>query len=168
MSATTGHIPSEAEFAALEGAILDRAAKVDRNRRRRNVGIGAAVAAAAVLTGTGAVLLANTEMRELTTYCYGSADLGSLHTQVGTPTEIRDDSGRAIPAAVADAVDKCAAVWRIGFFAHDGVPVDDGRVYDVPDLQLCVRPDGVSAVLPRGDDTGTDSAFCSGLGLSAP
>ena len=164
----TDYIPTDAEFAELEERILGRAARSDRNRRRRQLVIAAGAVVAVAATGIGAVVFATSEMREVTTYCYASADLSSLSTQVGTPTDIRDDDGNVVPSAVADAVDKCAAVWRIGFFANNGVPLDDGKVYAVPDLQLCMRPDGVPAVLPRTDLTVTARAFCDGLGLQLP
>lgn len=161
-------IPTDAEFEAIEGKILQRAQQADRHRRRRHVGIGAAVAAVAVLGTTGAVVLASAELRENTTYCYQAADLGSRSTQVGSPTDVRDAQGRPIESAIADAVDKCAAVWRIGFFEGDNPPVDDGKVYDVPELQLCVRPDGVAAVLPVEGFAGSNEKFCTDLGLSLP
>lgn len=46
--------------------------------------------------------------------------------------------------------------------------VNDRTVYPVPDLQLCLRSDGVPAVLPRNGFTGTDAAFCDRLGMSLP
>ena len=168
MMNTTQNIPTESEFDALGNTILHRANRADQHRRRRSIGIIASIAAAAVLTGTGAVVLATTEMQRNVTYCYQYADLGSAHTQVGNPTDLRDAQGRVVDAAVGDAVDKCAAVWRIGFFETAGVPAKNSRVYPVPDLQLCMRSDGVPAVLPRDGFTGTDSAFCHNLGLALP
>ncbi len=161
-------VPTEVEFDEMERAILRRSRLADRQRRRRNVGIVASVAVAGVIAGTGAIMLATTEMQRYVTYCYAAADLDSHFTQIGTPMEVRDRDGRALTPAIGDAVEKCAAVWRIGFFQNDGAPTDDGRTYDVPDLQLCMRADGVAAVLPRDGFTGSDSAFCEDLGLALP
>ncbi len=168
MMNTTETMPTEAEFEAMGGAIQHRAMRANRRRHRRNVGIVASVATAALLSGTGAVVLATTAMQQAVTYCYQAADLGSVYTQVATPTDVRDAQGRPVEAAVGEAVDKCASVWRIGFFETGGVPENDGKSYPVPQLQLCVRPDGVSAVLPRDSFTGSDAAFCNELGLAQP
>lgn len=165
---TMGSVPSEAQFDAMGDAIQHRAIRADQRRHRRSVGIVASVAVATMITGVGAVVLATTEMQRDVTYCYQDADTRSAFTQVGTPSDLSAVPSDDRVAAAELALEKCAAVWRIGFFDTDGVPETDGRVYPVPELQLCVRSDGVSAVLPRHEFAGSDAAFCDELGLAAP
>ena len=161
-------MPTDADFDAMGTRILRRTEQVDRKRHHRRAGIGAVVVAATVLSGTAAVVLATTAQRENSAYCYQAADTDSRSAQVGTPTDIWDAQGRPVESAIGDAVEKCAAVWRIGYFESEEPPVDDGATFDVPELQLCIRSDQVAAVLPTGSFTGTDEAFCNELGMVAP
>lgn len=165
---TSDAMPTDADFDTMGERILRRTEQVDRKRERRRIGIGAVVVAATVLSGTAALVLATTAQQETTAYCYHAADADSRSTQVATPDEVWDAQGRPIESVIGDAIEKCAAVWRIGFFESEQPPVDDGTIYEVPELQLCIRSDQVAAVLPTGSFIGTNEAFCNELGLVAP
>lgn len=152
-------IPTDSEFDRIGQQVLVGARRADRRRTAL-----ASVAAAGVLAvGAGgsiaALATANAYTREHTAYCYAAADLGSPSAQVGTPARVVGPDGDIVEAVGATALDMCAAVWRAGVFS-----ADRATPQDPPALALCVRPDGIAAVLPRASGVPAEG-FCESLGL---
>ncbi|WP_206447642.1 hypothetical protein [Agrococcus sp. KRD186] len=152
--------------ARIEQRLLTAAAGARQTHQRRNRAI-AGGAALVLLAGTGvaAVTIASQAAQERSAHCYAAADTSSLSTQVGIPDEVTDSNGTTLPIRAdsdraAQALDLCGSVWRVGFFATDGVPVDDGRQHEVPPLTACLRADQVIAVFP-----GSDEQLCESVGL---
>jgi hypothetical protein len=152
--------------ARIEQRLVAHAAGARQSHRRRNRAI-AGGASLLLLAGSGvaAVTIASQSLQERSAHCYEAADTASLSTQVGIPDEVTDESGstdplRADSDRAAQALDLCGSVWRSGFFATGGVPVDDGRQHEVPPLTACLRSDQVIAVFPSSDDQ-----LCESVGL---
>lgn len=152
--------------ARIEQRLLSVAGGARPAHRRRNRAIaGGATLVLLAGTGVAAITIASQAAQDRSAHCYAAADTSSLSTQVGIPDEAIGDDGTAVPIRVdadraAQALDLCGSVWRSGFFATDGVPVDDGRQHDVPPLTACLRPDQVIAVFP-----GEDEQVCESVDL---
>lgn len=153
---TTPQLPELPGGAAarIEQRLLSVASGTRQSHRRRNRAI-AGGAALVLLAGTGAaaITIASQAAQDRSAHCYAAVDTSSLSTQVGIPDEAIGDDGTAVPIRAdsdraAQALDLCGSVWRVGFFAADGVPVDDGRQHEVPPLTACIRSDQVIAVFP--------------------
>lgn len=158
--------PTEQEFAALGQALLARAATEDRRRTlQRRATIAGAIGLVG-MAGMGAAwaALANPVLRDSAAYCYSEPDQNSAFVTVGAPdAEAPDGTTRQ---QEAEAVDMCAAVWRIGAVGpHATQPPVDGIEYEVPTLEACLRLDGVTAVFPNEQREAHDP-FCRRLGLA--
>lgn len=189
--------PTGDDFDRFEERLLRTIDTQQRHRRRRHRAVLGTAAVLLVAGGgtTAWVTLATPELRTQSAYCYAEANTDSAFTQVGSPSDqIAPDGTVATLAPVVDpaaaAVSNCAAVWAIDLFgtgpdagftplSDPGDPagtaepsepsaVPSGRR---PDLQACLRPDGVYAVfpVPGTELTAADAdAFCAALGLQPP
>lgn len=123
--------------------------------------IGVSVLVGASLTGGAVALIANQEERVYSAYCYSGPTTESVFTQATIPEPIDKVTGEGAPRGSADALELCSAMWRSGVIGQDQSPDDpNGNNYAVPELQACVRKDGVSAVFPS-----QDIGICEDLGL---
>jgi hypothetical protein len=158
--------PTEQEFAALGQTLLARAATEDRRRTlQRRASIAGAIGLVGIV-GMGAAwaALANPALRDNAAYCYSEPDQNSAFVTVGAPAAEAPDG--TIHQQEADALDMCAAVWRIGAVGpHATQPPIDGIEYDIPPLEACLRLDGVTAVFPNEQREAHDP-FCRRLGLA--
>jgi hypothetical protein len=155
---TTQLIPTDDEFAALGARILERTIAVDR---RRKTHVAAGVGVAALATGgvaTGWAVLGTAEQQRDDSYCYYAADLDADRAKIVSPPSIDGNTSTPQPNEPAE---KCAALWRIGYFAENHHPTGKTE-YTVPDLQACLMPDGVVGVFPRKDED-----VCDALGLGS-
>jgi hypothetical protein len=136
-------------------------------RKRRTI-TGGLVIALIVATGGGtAAAYAYLHPRTVTNKgfarCYTEAV--AVRSGISFPgTTIAQASGSGASGLVDNALDTCAALWRIGALRL-GVPsivppVDDRRSYPVPALVGCTMRDGAAAVFPGTADT------CDQLGLA--
>jgi len=135
-------------------------------RRRRTI-TGGLVVALIVATGGGtAAAYAYLHPRAVTNRgfarCY--TEPVYVHGINFAGTTIAQASGVGVSGSVADAVDTCAALWRIGALRL-GVPnlippTPVSRTHPVPALVGCTMPDGAAAVFPGPADT------CNQLGLA--
>jgi hypothetical protein len=164
MSTTNHSLPSDSDFARLEGELF---ARIDRRHRRQVLRHRlAAVAIVAVLAGAGiaAGTVANPSQESWAAYCYGSANTSSqvVSTVLSNrpKTDGANESARPPATKVARAVGQCGVLWRSGVFG----PASSAA----PKLQACLRDDLVIAVFPRKSTTGSIQNFCQNLGLSAP
>ena len=193
--------PTNDEFDRFEERLLRTIDSQQSHRRRRHrVALGgAAVLLAAGGGATAWVTLATPELRTQSAYCYAEASTDSAFTQVGSPTDqIAPDGTVSTLAPVVDpaatAVSNCASVWAIDFFgsapyagftprSDSGFPATTAQPSDLgavpsgrrPDLQACLRPDGVYAVFPLPGTSRSTSltaddadAFCAALDLQPP
>lgn len=158
--------PTAQEFAALGQTLLARAANEDRLRTlQRRATIAGAIGLVAI-AGMGAAwaALANPVLRDNAAYCYSEPNQNSAFVTVGAPAAEAPDG--TIHQQEADALDMCAAVWRIGAVGpHATQPPIDGIEYDIPPLEACLRLDGVTAVFPNEQREAHDP-FCRRLGLA--
>ncbi|WEO75724.1 hypothetical protein BJQ94_09970 [Cryobacterium sp. SO2] len=178
-------IPTDDDFDRFEERLLHtlEAQRVQRRSRHRAVAATATALLLAGVGGTAWITLATPELRSLSAYCYAEASTDSTFTQVGSPTDQIDGDGTVTPLApvvdpAAAAVENCASVWAIDFFGTgtsglSTVPSGGGETPAPasPDLQACLRPDGVYAVFPVGSDNvnaGDPDAFCAAVGLQPP
>jgi hypothetical protein len=158
--------PTEQEFAALGEALLARAATADRRRTLRRRATVAGAIGLVSLAGMGAAwaALASPLLRDNAAYCYSEPDQNSAFVTAGAPAAEAPDG--ATVQQQADAIDMCAAVWRIGAVGpHATQPPVDGIEYEIPPLEACVRLDGVTAVFPNEQREAHDP-FCRRLGLA--
>lgn len=135
--------------------------RVVRRRSTRPIVIGAAAVA---LLGVGvpfAVAQLGGVGDKSTVECYSSAVYPgdeSDHTLLGM-------TGQSGAIDIEDAVDACSALWRQGIFRIGIRGISDDQhsegVEKVPDLVVCVLPDGRAGVFPGGHQT------CGTLGLAA-
>jgi hypothetical protein len=134
-------------------------------RKRRNV-TGGFVVALIVATGGGtAAAYAYLHPRAVTNKGYARC----YSTAVYVPgknfdgTTIASGVGGGSVGTEEDALDTCAAVWRVGALrpgAPHGTPAIAGATYAVPALVGCTLPGGIAAVFPGTADT------CNQLGLA--
>lgn len=154
-----------------EQTMLRRLDAATRLRAIRHRLLAGAIALTVAASGTiAAVTVANQTMQSQTAYCYSEPSVDSRYTQVASPSTVTTPDGEELTITtddrIAAAVEKCAAVWRVGFFDSLNAPVDDWVDSDVPPLIACVRPDQVPAVFPRGPSAASDLEFCRGIGMS--
>jgi hypothetical protein len=134
-------------------------------RKRRNI-TGGLVIALIVATGGGtAAAYAYLHPRAVTNKafarCYSTAVYVAGSNFDGTT--IASGVGGGSAGTEEDALDTCAAVWRVGALragAPHGTPAIAGATYAVPALVGCTLPGGVAAVFPGPADT------CNQLGLA--
>lgn len=189
--------PTGDDFDRFEERLLRTIDTQQRHRSRRHRAVLGAAAVLLVAGGgaTAWVTLATPELRTQSAYCYAEANTDSAFTQVGSPSDqIAPDGTVTTLAPVVDpaaaALSNCASVWAIDLFgtgpfagftprSDPGDPagaaepsepraVPSGRR---PDLQACLRPDGVYSVfpVPGTELTGAGAdAFCAALGLQPP
>jgi hypothetical protein len=164
--ATTNHsLPSDSDFARLEGELFSR---IDRHHRRQVVRhrlVAAAIAVAIAGAGVAAGTIANPTQESKYAYCYGSANTTSqpVTTILSVHAGLQGSNNSLKPstAKLARAVMQCSTLWSSGVFGA-------GNSASVPRLQACLRDDLVIAVFPRKESDGTAARFCENLGLSAP
>ncbi|GAA1061968.1 hypothetical protein [Agromyces bracchium] len=158
--------PTEQDYAALERTLLARAAAEDRRRtlQRRVTIIGAIGLVGVAGMGAAWAVLANPVLRDNAAYCYSEPDPNSAFVTAGAPAAEAPDG--TIRLQEADALDMCAAVWRIGAVGpHATQPPVDGIEYEIPPLEACLRLDGVTAVFPN-EQREAHEPFCRRLGLA--
>ena len=158
--------PTQAEFRSMEDEIIssiERRSVAQKDRRR-----AWSAGSLAVLTAVGAgawVVLADSDARAYSAYCYAAASTASDHVQVGSPDDAPGHRRKG------ESLELCASVWRVGVFegGRKVVPEDRSVPRPVPVLQSCLRPDGVPAVFPRPRGASTSAAqFCRAVGLNPP
>lgn len=134
----------------------------ERHRRRRTVAtISLSVLVGASLTGGAVALIASQEERGYSAYCYSGSTTDSAFTQATIPEPIDKATGEGSQREAADILELCSAMWSSGVIGQEKSPDDpNAHLYPVPELQLCVRDDGVSAVFPS-----REAGICEELGL---
>lgn len=155
---TTNHsLPSEADFARLEGELFARIDRKHRGQVLRHRLAAAAVVVAVAGAGIAAGTVANPTQERIFADCYASASTSSTMHQ----TAFAKKQYAAHPSAesIASAVDQCGSLWSSGVF---GAPTTTEK------LQPCLGNNLVIAVFPREHPTGTVARFCENLGMSAP
>ena len=160
---TTNHsLPSEADFARLEGELFARIGRKHRSQVLRHRLAAAALVVAVAGAGVAAGTIANPTQETRFAYCYAADSTNSQSQQ--TILSVRsglDGAIRPSAAKVARAVTLCGGLWTAGVFGT--APANSA-----PHLQACLRDDLVIAVFPRTHATGSASRFCENLGMSAP
>jgi hypothetical protein len=134
-------------------------------RKRRNI-TGGLVVALIVATGGGtAAAYAYLHPRAVTdrgsARCYSELVYVRGANFPGTTIAQATTTGNL--GSVQDALDTCAALWRIGLLrlgSASVIPPVRGRSYPVPALVGCTMSNGVAAVFPGPPDT------CNQLGLA--
>jgi len=128
-------------------------------RRRFVVGVVLAIVAGGSVGAIG--LLRSTPVtNRQTARCYVSADVGHDETFNGTTIEPPGPPGTK--EQVDNAIDRCTALWRGGFFVPGKYGMQRPAANEanpVPPLIACVLPDGRAAVFPG------DARTCELLGL---
>lgn len=154
---TTNHsLPSEADFARLEGELFTR---IDRKHRAQVLRHRlAAVAIVAVVAGAGvaAGTVANPTQQNWNADCYSAASATADMT--ATSLSVKEIGSKPSAASVTSAVAQCAALWQAGLFGAKSTPP----------LQACLGDNLVVAVFPRSDAGGSVASFCENLGMSKP
>jgi hypothetical protein len=134
-------------------------------RKRRNI-TGGLVIALIVATGGGtAAAYAYLHPRAVTDKAYARCYSDAVYVPGAkfAGTTIASAVGGGSVGTEEDALDTCAAVWRVGALragAPHGTPAIAGAAYAVPALVGCTLPGGVAAVFPGPADT------CDQLGLA--
>jgi hypothetical protein len=163
--ATTNHsLPSESDFARLEGELFTR---IDR-RHRGQIVLHRLIVSAAVLVLAGAGVAAGTTasptQQTTVAYCHAKASASSEVASTALSLDAlakQNGSLRPSSAKIARAVAQCGGVWRAGVFTTVSTK-------SVPKLQPCLRDDLVISVFPRKHLGGNPEAFCEQFGMSAP
>ncbi|HEX4443617.1 MAG TPA: hypothetical protein VHZ81_08615 [Galbitalea sp.] len=154
---TTNHsLPSEAEFARLEGELFARIGRKHRSQVLRHRLAAAVVVAAVAGAGVAAGTVANPTQERTFADCYASASTASAMHQ--TQYAKKQYYVHPSTANVARAVQQCAALWDAGVYGGA----------TTPQLQACLADNLIIAVFPRESRTGSVSEFCENLGMSAP
>jgi hypothetical protein len=163
---TTNHsLPSDTDFARLEGELFARVGRRHRRQvlRHRLVAAAAAVAIAGASIAAGTI--ANPTREAKFAYCYAAASTASQSQttilSVKSGLEGANDSLKPSAAKVKSAVTLCGGLWSAGVFG-------DTSAGKMPRLQPCLRDDLVIAVFPRKNSDGSAARFCENLGMSAP
>ena len=133
-----------------------------RTRRRWLVWGGVGVFAFGALGTAGSILVNTVPVTDKSlVYCLSSTVPGPDGEYMSSAATIANPDG---PARVDDAVALCSDMWRHGVFSDDydpTIPTYGPTEYDVPELQVCVRPDGAAAVVPSDSPE-----ICQAIGLS--
>lgn len=142
----------------LRGELSRRRARRRRGQTLAAISVSAVVGAS--LTAGAFVLIASQEERVYSAYCYSGETTESVYTQATLPEPI-DSAGDRSERTAPDALELCAAMWSSGVIGQEQSPDDpNAHRYPVPELQVCLRNDGVRAVFPS-----SDSEICEALGL---
>ena len=159
--------PSADDFVRLEGTLFERIAV----RHRRQVLRHRLIATAAVLVvagaGVAAGTVANPHQQSNLAYCYSGPNTSSQVSQTLLPNNgaFRLTSGSKPTAArIARAVQLCEGAWTAGIFNKTGA----SGPFPVPKLQVCLRDDLIVSVFRKTNSGQSATAFCEGLGQSAP
>ncbi|WP_353808606.1 hypothetical protein [Agromyces sp. SYSU T00194] len=160
----TKYLPTDQEFAAMRESVVNGVSAWERTRtRHRKVGVVCAVSIAAVATaGAAWAALASPQLRDDAVYCYSEANQSSVFATVVNPEAESPDGPEELDAS---AIELCEAAWRAGVVGQPAQS-SEGVQFPVPELQACVRLDGVTAVFPSDDRP--EEEFCRELGLRAP
>ena len=161
--ATTNHsLPSEEEFARIEGELFTRIGRRHRRQVLRHRLAAVAVVIVAAGAGVAAGTVANPTQESQYAYCY-SSDSTTSHDQTAilSVRSVRDSALRPSAAKVARAVSLCDGLWTAGVFSPS-------PLVTAPKLQACLRDDLTIAVFPRNGSGSSAADFCNSLGLSAP
>ena len=155
---TTNHsLPSEADFARLEGELFARIGRRHRGQVLRHRLAAVAVVIAVAGAGVAAGTVANPTQERIVADCYSSASTSSA--MVPAAFAQKQHSAHPSRAVVASAVDQCGALWQAGVVGKSTTP---------PKLQACLADNLVIAVFPRRNAVGSVSQFCESRGMSAP
>jgi hypothetical protein len=154
---TTNHsLPSEADFARLEGELFARIGRKHRGQVLRHRLAAAAIVVAVAGAGVAAGTVANPTEEHTFANCYAAASTSSALI----PTQFAKNNYYIQPSSanVARAVRQCGALWDAGLYGSASQPR----------LQACLADNLVLAVFPRTKAEGSVAEFCEKLGMSAP
>jgi hypothetical protein len=150
-------LPSDEDFARMEGELFTRLERGHSRRIHRHRLV--LVAAAALVVAGGSVAagtVANPAAQTHLSYCYHGSDTSSAYS-----TTLMSDGQKRLPrsTSVAEALASCGSEWRQGFLG----PKSD------PKIQACLEDNLLVAVFPRKPgDNSSAAQFCDDLGMSAP
>jgi hypothetical protein len=164
-------LPGADEFARMEHELFTRLERSHTRKVRKHRLIAGVAAIALASGGVAAVTVATQSIQDYSAYCYSLPDTGAPSVQLTSPSDTIVDGKAAskvpLPARFADGVAGCQAAWSQGFFAR-GDQNATGKVFDIPELQACLRDDLAIAVFPKKDAAESAADFCSALGMSPP
>lgn len=133
---------------------------------RQRVAITLAISGTLLVVGTtGALSAATSEVTESAyVACFARAEKGLDGSSPGTTiAQATTGKGRDIsgPDPIADPLGTCRSMWEQGVLTPDTQSGTVGTATSfVPELHVCVMPDGTAAVLPG------DAGVCGTLGFA--
>jgi hypothetical protein len=154
---TTNHsLPSESDFARLEGELFARIDRKHRGQVLRHRLAAATIVVAVAGAGVAAGTVANPTQEHAFANCYASASTSSTMHQADFA--LKDEYTRPTRTDEARAIAQCGSLWDAGVYGNPSRPR----------LQACLADNLVISVFPRGNRSGSATAFCENLGMSAP